>query len=151
MRISIYLSNVCVSGGCVLYFWDWSIYRKFCKNWRISFLDDCRSIAAWVMEKLLSEKIWEGNSYSTSIFTPLGESSCYGIADEHRCPANVSVRAELHRRSMSDSLPQSFTDLHLREHTRKHAQSLQRLDLSEGEKRQWECVGTLHEFIKNGK
>ncbi len=135
MRISIYLSNVCVSGGCVLYFWDWSIYRKFCKNWRISFLDDCRSIAAWVMEKLLREKIWEGNSaveeFSTSIFTPLGESSCYGIADERRCPANVSVRAELHRRSVSDSHPQSFTDLHLREHTRAHAQSLQRLDLSE--------------------
>ncbi len=69
--------------------------------------------------------------FSTSIFTPLGESSCYGIADERRCPANVSVRAELHRRSVSDSHPQSFTDLHLREHTRAHAQSLQRLDLSE--------------------
>ncbi len=144
-----------MSGGRVFYFWDWSIYRKFWKNCRISFLDDCRSIAAWVMEKMLREKIWEGNSaveeFSTSIFTPMSESGCYGIADGHRCHAGVSVRAELHRRSMLEWLTSSELYWPTSERTHTHRACRDSIWGSEGEKREWECVGTLHEFIKNGK
>jgi len=83
-----------------------------------------------VMEKMLRERIWEGNSaveeFSTSIFTLLSESGCYGIADGHRCHAGISVRAELRRRSMLEWLTSSelYWPTSERTHARKHTASL---------------------------
>lgn len=65
-------------------------------------------------------------------------------------PASPCVQSCTEDPCWSDSHPQSFTDLHLREHT--HSEPVEtRSDWEKGEKREWECVGTLHEFIKNGK
>lgn len=65
-------------------------------------------------------------------------------------PASPCVQSCTEDPCWSDSHPQSFTDLHLREHT--HSEPVEtRSDWEKGEKREWECLGTLHEFIKNGK
>lgn len=157
MRISIYLSNACVSGGCMLYFWDWSIYRKFCKNWRISFLDDCRSIAAWVMVRENAErenmrgKLWSGGIQHIYFYPAWWEwllwhcrwapLSCWRLS---ACRAAPKIHA-----GVTHILRALLT--YIWENTHTHRACRDSIWGSEGEKREWECVGTLHEFIKNGK
>lgn len=138
----IFIQYLCVSAGCALYFWDWSVLRIL-KN--LSFEERfymIASVAAWVMEKMLRETIWEGNSaveeFSTSIFTPLGKSGCYGIADGHRCHAGVSVRAELRRRSMLEWLTSSelYWPTSERTHTRTRTEPVEtRSEAEKGRKK----------------
>lgn len=65
--------------------------------------------------------------FSQAIFTPHGETGCYGVAHWHRCCAGISVRGVAGCVTsgaidplQSDSYPQSSAALHLSMHAHTH-------------------------------